>query len=112
MGAFFFDAPAEWSAKQVKKHLDKGGGWERLEQTRAALGDVGRWEAPSLHKAFEALCEATGVGLGKYAQPVRIAVTGTGVSPEIFQTLAFLGREACLERIERFLASRPPVASD
>lgn len=106
LGGFFFAAPTEWVPKQVKKHLEKGGGWDRLEQTRAALGDVGRWEAPSLHTAFDALCEATGVGLGKYAQPVRIAVTGTGVSPEIFQTLAFLGRDETLARIDRCLASR------
>ncbi|HHO50332.1 MAG TPA: glutamate--tRNA ligase [Deltaproteobacteria bacterium] len=112
LGAFFFEAPTGWAPKQVKKHLDKGGGWDRLEQTRAALGDVGRWEAPSLHKAFDALCEATGVGLGKYAQPVRIAVTGTGVSPEIFQTLAFLGRDETFARIDRCLAARisePPA---
>ena len=44
--------------------------------------------------------------VGKYAQPVRVAVTGTGVSPEIMDTLAFLGREASLDRIERCLATR------
>ncbi len=107
LGHFFFAAPAGWDAKAVKKHLDKGDGWSRLEQARGALDDVGRWEAPSLLKAFEALTEATGVPVGKYAQPVRVAVTGTGVSPEIFDTLAFLGREETLARIAGLVAQRP-----
>ena len=107
IGAFFFVSPTDWVAKQVRKHLDKGEGWSRLEQAKAALSDVGRWEAPSLAKAFDALREATGASRGKYEQPVRLAVTGTGVSPELPDTLAFLGREATLDRIDRLLERRP-----
>jgi glutamyl-tRNA synthetase len=64
---------------------------------------VGRWEKPSLEQAFSTLCESTGQGLGKYAQPVRVAITGNGVSPEMFDTLAFLGRDETLGRINAFL---------
>ncbi len=38
---------------------------------------------------------------GKLYQPIRVAITGTSVSPGIFESLAVLGRERSLERIER-----------
>ncbi len=103
LGAFFFAAPTEYAEKQVQKHLEKGDGWSRLQQMRDALSEVGRWEAPSLLAAVEAVVESTGVPLGKFAQPVRIAVTGTGVSPDLFDTIAFLGRDETLARIDRCL---------
>ena len=51
--------------------------------------------------AIQALAEAGGLGLGKVAQPIRVAVSGGGVSPPIDQTLAILGREETLRRIDR-----------
>jgi glutamyl-tRNA synthetase len=48
-------------------------------------------------------CEGTGLALGKVAQPIRVAVSGTMVSPPIFETLTFLGKETTLRRITRCL---------
>ncbi|HMY45990.1 MAG TPA: hypothetical protein PKX74_10955, partial [Leptospiraceae bacterium] len=57
------------------------------------------WEAPAIHATIEALATELGVGLGKIAQPVRVAVSGGTVSPPIDQTLALLGRERTLARL-------------
>ena len=66
---------------------------ERLE----ALAD---WDEAGLEAAFEATRAAHGdLGMGKLAQPVRVAVTGEAVSPGIFETLAVLGRERTLKRL-------------
>jgi len=70
----------------------------RLVETR--LGDG----APALEAAFRDLATTRGLGLGKLAQPVRVAVTGTTVSPPLFDVLALLGREAALQRIDAALA--------
>jgi len=105
--SFFWQAPTAYDPKAVKKRLDANDGWSRLEQALAALTDVGRWEAPSIVKALETLCESTGVTIDKYAQPLRVAVTGTGTSPAIGETLAFVGRDETTARIERCLATRP-----
>jgi len=101
---FYFVAPTTYNAKAAKKHLLKGGGVERLQQARAALEDVGRWETDSLERSLNTLCEQTGSKLGKYAQPLRIALSGAAVTPPIFDVLAFLGREEVLTRIDTCVA--------
>ena len=72
-----------------------------LEKARAALGDACDWRPEAIHETIQAQAEAGGLGLGKVAQPLRVAVSGGGVSPPIDQTLAILGREETLTRIDR-----------
>lgn len=105
MAWFLFHAPTAYDPKQVSKHLDPDG-LLRLRTARGALSSVGKWDPASIRAGFEALCASTDVPMGKYAQPVRIALTGDGVSPELPETLAFLGRDESLARIDRLLASR------
>jgi glutamyl-tRNA synthetase len=62
----------------------------------AALAD---WDAPSLEAAIREVAEASGVKLGKLAQPLRAALTGRTTSPGIFDVLALLGRDESLARI-------------
>ena len=56
-----------------------------------------------MEHAFRSLAESRGLGLGKLAQPVRVAVTGTTVSPPLFETIALLGKERTLRRIDAAL---------
>lgn len=100
---FLRAAPTDYDAKHVAKHVHKGGGRDRLRNARAALSDVGRWEAASIQAAFDDLCTSTGTGLGKYAQPVRIAIAGNAVTPPLFETLAALERDDVLARMDRAL---------
>ncbi|MEO9167784.1 MAG: glutamate--tRNA ligase, partial [Aestuariivirga sp.] len=58
------------------------------------------WTAHSLESIVKAHAEATGIKLGKFAQPLRAALTGTSTSPGIFDVLVVLGREEALGRIE------------
>ena len=62
----------------------------------AALAD---WDGPSLEAAIREVAEASGVKLGKLAQPLRAALTGRTTSPGIFDVLALLGRDESLARI-------------
>ena len=65
----------------------------------------------SMEAAVKRYADARAEGkLGKVAQPLRIAVSGGTVSPAIFDTLAILGKESTLRRIDRCLAQRPAVA--
>jgi glutamyl-tRNA synthetase len=77
-------------------------------EARAILGrfigdleSVGSWQAAPLHDALVARAAAEGVGLGKVAQPLRVAVTGGTVSPPIDVTLELLGRVKVLDRLRR-----------
>ncbi|MGH8223207.1 MAG: glutamate--tRNA ligase [Woeseiaceae bacterium] len=100
---FFFEAPAAYEDKAARKHLTPETG-PVLEQARAALAKLANWSAAAIHEAIQALAEAGGLGLGKVAQPLRVAVSGGGVSPPIDQTLAILGRDRTLERLDRAIA--------
>ena len=71
-----------------------------LAAVPAALADVA-WEEEQLEAALRALAEQLEVGFGKLAQPVRVAVTGTTVSPPLFGTLELIGRERTLARLAR-----------
>ncbi|HSM07061.1 MAG TPA: glutamate--tRNA ligase [Longimicrobiales bacterium] len=69
---------------------------------RALHGVLGAadWDEASLEREVRALAEREGVGAGKVIHPLRLAVTGRGNSPGIFEVLALLGREKTLERLE------------
>jgi glutamyl-tRNA synthetase len=60
---------------------------------------LANWDAPSLEAAIREVAEASGVKLGKLAQPLRAALTGRTTSPGIFDVLALLGRDESLARI-------------
>ncbi|MGH8320013.1 MAG: glutamate--tRNA ligase [Steroidobacteraceae bacterium] len=99
---FFFTDSVEIDPKAGAKHLS-GAGLEMLAKVRERLGALPEWTAAALHGALNDLATALGAGLGKIAQPVRVAVTGTAVSPPIDATLELLGRERALARIDEAL---------
>ena len=105
---FFFVADADlvYAADAVEKVLRKndGQGLAALRAVRAEIESDPSWSATSLESAVKAYCERAGLGLGKVAQPIRVAVSGGTVSPPIFETLAFLGRARTLARIDGCLA--------
>jgi glutamyl-tRNA synthetase len=76
-------------------------GLNALSAIVPVLGAVTDWNHASLETAVKNYCEQTGLGLGKVAQPIRVAVSGTAVSPPIFESLEFLGRDRTLARIAR-----------
>jgi glutamyl-tRNA synthetase len=100
------DDAIEYADDAVEKVLRKGNnaGLTALRDVRGVLETVTHWTAAGLEGAVKGFCDRTGLGLGKVAQPVRVAVSGTTVSPPIFDSLEFLGRERTLGRIDRCLA--------
>ncbi|MFC3713897.1 glutamate--tRNA ligase [Sphingoaurantiacus capsulatus] len=71
-----------------------------LSQARDALAASADWSGPALEAAIRELAERIGVGLGKIAQPLRAALTGSSTSPGIFDVLDVLGRDESLGRID------------
>ena len=75
------------------------GGAATLKDLIPVLRDAGGWTAAALEAAVKARAESTGAKLGKLAQPLRAALTGTNVSPGIFDVLEVLGQEESLARL-------------
>jgi glutamyl-tRNA synthetase len=105
-GRFFFVDKVEIDPKAAAKHLT-GEAPANLSALRRRLTELSDWSAPSIHAALEATARDLGTNLGKIAQPTRVAVTGNTVSPPIDSTLAVLGRERTLARIDAALAQSP-----
>jgi glutamyl-tRNA synthetase len=71
-----------------------------LEDARAALADLPEpWTATRIEEALRGVVERTGRKAKQIFQPLRVALTGTTVSPGIFETVALLGREETLARV-------------
>jgi len=104
---YFKDDGISFDAKAVEKVLKKenGAGLAALKEVRELLACARDWKADPLEGVVKQYCDAKGVGLGNVAQPVRVAISGTTVSPPIFQSIEFLGRERTLARIDRCIAS-------
>jgi glutamyl-tRNA synthetase len=101
---FFFRAPEAYDDKAVRKHVtpDVIGPLAALLEDLTACAD---WSAPVLHGLIDARAADSGLPLGKLAQPVRLAVCGGTVSPPIDATLAILGKQESLARIDAAMAS-------
>jgi glutamyl-tRNA synthetase len=81
----------------------RDGAAENLARAREALASVEPFDEAGVERALTRLVEELGVKPGKLFQPIRVAITGTTVSPGIFESVALLGRERTLERIDRAL---------
>jgi len=83
----------------AQKLLDVDGAAALVAAVRAAL-DAVAWQATEIETAVRNVAEASGVKLGKVAQPLRAAVTGSAMSPGLFEVLELLGRAEALGRLD------------
>jgi len=104
--ALIADEEVAYDAKAVAKHLGRGdpSGISLLAEVRAPLAALADFRAEAIEEAVRAASESHSVGLGRIAQPLRVAVTGGAASPPLGDTLEILGRESVLARIDRCLA--------
>jgi glutamyl-tRNA synthetase len=100
---FFFSDEVMIDAKAAEKHLTADAK-ALLGELRARFAAITEWGAPPVHAALEALAKEKSLGLGKVAQPLRVAVSGGTVSPPIDATLALLGQARTLARLDKVLA--------
>ncbi len=99
---FLFEPPMEDEKAWAKVMRDGAG--EALEASRSALAAADGFDAAAVEAALEPLPERLGAKPGRVYQPIRVAITGTSVSPGIFESLAVLGREESLARIDAAIA--------
>jgi glutamyl-tRNA synthetase len=100
--SFMFDGPVDDPAA-FEKTIGKDGGAETLRAARAALAQAEPFDPETIETALRQVVDARGVKPGKVFQPVRVAIAGQTVSPGIFESVALLGREETLARIDAAL---------
>jgi glutamyl-tRNA synthetase len=98
--AFLYQDFLDYDPKAVQKHLQDGA-LPLLEILREKLAAISSWDKETIHGQVVRTAEEGSVKLGNVAQPLRVALTGTTVSPPIDVTVELLGRERTSARIER-----------
>ena len=104
--AVWFQPLATYDEASVTKHL-KEAAREPLAQMRTRLATLADWSPEPIHDVVKAVSEALGIGMGKIAQPLRVAITGTQVSPDIGWTVYLCGRGEALARIDAAIGMLP-----
>ena len=95
---------SEWDEKAVEKHLRTDGAADVLRAAHAKFAALDDWSEQAIYLAIEEIANERGIGMGKIAQPLRVAITGTQVSPSIEQTVYLAGRDEALRRIKDAVA--------
>ena len=94
-------APLEaYDEAAVSKHLQSATALPALQAVHAQLATTAEWTVENVHAAIAAAATAISEGMGKVAQPLRVAITGTQVSPSIDHTVFLAGRDEALRRVE------------
>ena len=99
MSLYFYNDAIEYDEAAVKKHL-RPVVLEPLTALYDCLKTVDDWQPDVLQTCINDICAQFDINMGKIAQPLRVAVTGSGMSPAIDATLVLLGKERVLSRLE------------
>jgi len=92
----------EFDAKAAKKHL-RPVAKEALQRVKNKLNELVNWQADAIQACVNDTAEELEIGMGKVGMPLRVAVTGGGMSPAIDLTLCWVGKERCMSRIDMAL---------
>ena len=98
--AFFYKDFDEYDEKAANKNFTEEA-LKGLQMLRELFGALKPWVRESIHDLISASAEALDVKMGSIAQPLRVAVSGTSISPPIDLTLEILGQDKTLARMDR-----------
>ena len=99
---YFFNAPTKYQAKHSRKFLTEMTK-PILKELKGELELLSDWKTTLLEGVIEKVCQDRNLGMGKVAQPLRVALTGSTSSPGIAETLFLIGRDEVLERLDSAL---------
>ncbi|UXI69877.1 glutamate--tRNA ligase [Tahibacter amnicola] len=98
--AMWYQPIIQWDEAAVTKHLTTPTAAPALKAVHGELAKLSQWKVEDIHKAIESAAASIGEGMGKVAQPLRVAMTGTQVSPSIDHTVFLTGQARAIARIE------------
>ena len=106
-GSYFFKDPDSFDEKSVQKYWLREGVVDYLQELIIHLESAKTWDEETLETEIRGMAEAKGMGAGKIIHPVRLAITGFGVSPGLFELMAVLGKDKVVRRIRKAVQSFP-----
>lgn len=106
---FLADDAMVYDADAVKKHLKGDDLAAKLTELHDVLAAVEPFDVTTSEAALRAMAESRGVGAGKLIHPLRLALTGRGASPPIFDVAVVLGKERSLARLRKLIDRLPEL---
>ncbi len=100
---FLFSEMESYDDASWQKVMTKDGVTEVLTAAIGRLREVDTWDAATLDSEMRAMLAEMEVGVGKGLQPMRVAVTGSSISPPLFESMAALGKDRTVARLEAAL---------
>jgi len=100
-GAYFFRDPGQYEEAAAVKHWKDPRTTEYLEKSAARLAALQEFSPSTTEDALRRLAEELGVAASKLIHPARLAITGFGVSPGLFETMALLGKDRVVARLQK-----------
>ncbi len=98
---FLFEDFEEYDEASWQKVMAKDGVAAILEEANNRLEPIDDWDVGKIEPALRGMLDELGIGAAKGLQPLRVAVTGSSVSPPLFESMAALGKARTLERLKR-----------
>jgi glutamyl-tRNA synthetase len=97
---YFFKDPDQYDAKLAKKHF-KTANLEQLKTLVEKLDDTSPFDQETLETVYRILAESEAISAGKLIHPTRLAVSGVGYGPGLFELLEILGKEITIRRLNK-----------
>lgn len=101
---FLLSDQIEYHPRSWRRVMRKQGVGDVLAGAIGALATLGDWRTETVEQTLRNLISEMGISAGKGFQPVRVAVTGSSISPPLFESLAALGKDRTLERLRDALS--------
>lgn len=99
---YFYQDDIVYDEEAIKKHVQPTS-LEPLIALYERLNSINNWNSQELHQSIQDVCAQFEIGMGKLAQPLRVIVTGSTMSPSIDVTLMLIGKQRVLTRLNAFL---------
>jgi len=104
LGFYFFKDPDQYDQEAIKKYWQDQAVVDRLDSTSKRLSSLDSFDATNIENVVRNLAEELGIAAAKLIHPIRLALTGFGVSPGLFELMEVLGKEIILRRINRAIS--------
>jgi len=107
MTNYFFDDPAKYDEKAVRKKWKDDSVNELIEKFNYSLENINNWKIENIEAALRHIAEKEDVSAGKIIHPTRLAISGTSSGPSLFEMMELLGKDTCLRRLKNAIAILP-----
>ena len=105
--AIFFEDPNTYDEKAVKKKWKDKSVNKLIAKFENLLDKIELWDAEQIEIVLRNLAECEEISAGKIIHPTRLALSGTGSGPSLFDMMELLGKEVCLRRLQKAIDLLP-----